>query len=221
MKDVDKLFKKDLSNYNEEYLKRTKENVENPAALVGPADSFYEMRVWQEKLLKQQGLKPEDELLDFGCGNLRAGIPLIKYLEVGNYTGADISLKALQDGHRRIHENNLETKKPLIIQNKDYKLEKLQNYEADYMLLQSVWTHFPPAKLKKHVEYMENYLKENATVIFTLGTRQNIKKPLPTHNGTGWIYNPEHVKKLLEENGYTMKKIETQHPNGLETFKIF
>lgn len=37
------------------------------------------------------GLQPDHHLLEIGCGNLRAGWRFIDYLDVGHYTGVDIS----------------------------------------------------------------------------------------------------------------------------------
>lgn len=39
--------------------------------------------------IKSRGLKPTDKFLDFGCGALRNGIWLIKYLDAGNYYGIE------------------------------------------------------------------------------------------------------------------------------------
>src|SRR5271165_3310432 len=43
----------------------------------------------QFELLKREGCRPNSKVLDIGCGCLHAGIPLIQYLEKGNYVGVD------------------------------------------------------------------------------------------------------------------------------------
>ena len=47
-------------------------------------------------LCKNLGLKAENNLLDFGCGYLRAGHHFIKYLNSSNYTGADTSKNRIE-----------------------------------------------------------------------------------------------------------------------------
>ncbi len=48
--------------------------------------------------LKAVGLEPGDRLLDIGCGPLRAGIPLIGYLDAGNYYGLEANVDKLSAG---------------------------------------------------------------------------------------------------------------------------
>jgi cyclopropane fatty-acyl-phospholipid synthase-like methyltransferase len=43
----------------------------------------------QVELLKREGCRPNSKVLEVGCGNLHAGIPLIRYLEKDNYVGID------------------------------------------------------------------------------------------------------------------------------------
>jgi len=44
---------------------------------------------WQFELLKREGCKPFSKVLEIGCGCLHLGIPLLGYLEEGNYVGVD------------------------------------------------------------------------------------------------------------------------------------
>jgi len=43
----------------------------------------------QFELLRREGCRTESKVLEIGCGCLHAGIPLIQYLEKGNYVGVD------------------------------------------------------------------------------------------------------------------------------------
>ena len=59
-----------------------------------------EMGDLQFEYLLRHGLRREDRLLDFGCGCLRAGRYLIKYLKERNYYGIDISPEILKEGEK-------------------------------------------------------------------------------------------------------------------------
>ena len=61
-------------------------------ALVGPGHLWKEKRDWQMGFLLNHGLSPSDHFLDVGCGTLRGGIPIIEYLDPGNYTGFDVEM---------------------------------------------------------------------------------------------------------------------------------
>ena len=43
----------------------------------------------QFELLKREGCGPGSKVLEIGCGNLHAAVPLIEFLDTGNYVGVD------------------------------------------------------------------------------------------------------------------------------------
>ena len=45
----------------------------------------------QLDFMLHQGLKPDQKVLDIGCGALRAGIPLTNYLNASGYFGTDVN----------------------------------------------------------------------------------------------------------------------------------
>lgn len=55
----------------------------------------------QHDFLIAQGLRPHHRLIDIGCGSLRAGVPLARYLEPAHYYGIDISPELLRAGLER------------------------------------------------------------------------------------------------------------------------
>jgi cyclopropane fatty-acyl-phospholipid synthase-like methyltransferase len=60
----------------------------------------------QFELLKRQGCRPDYKVLEIGCGCLHAGIPLIQYLEKGNYVGVDPNIWLRQEAmkNRRVRQ---------------------------------------------------------------------------------------------------------------------
>jgi len=53
-------------------------SAEQRHGLVGPARLWKMKRDFQIGFLKNFGLKPDNVLLDLGCGTLRGGIPIIE-----------------------------------------------------------------------------------------------------------------------------------------------
>jgi SAM-dependent methyltransferase len=81
-------------------------------ALVGPAHLWKLKRQFQIDFLRSAGLEPHHRLLDLGCGTLRGGIPLIAYLEPGQYTGIEVRANVLEEGMRELAEAGLEDRRP-------------------------------------------------------------------------------------------------------------
>lgn len=125
--------------------------------LVGPASLWQDKRKFQFDFLTQSGLKPGHTLLDFGCGTLRGGIPLIKYLEPGNYTGIEIRPDVLHEAHLELQEAGLTEKKPLLLCVNDISKIAL-NIRFDYVWAFSVLIHLSDEILSGVLKFISNHL---------------------------------------------------------------
>jgi len=83
--------------------------------LVGPATLWKMKRDFQIDFMKRMGLRPENTLLDIGCGTLRGGVAFIDYLDAGNYCGIDVRENALAEGRKELAEHGLEGKQPELL----------------------------------------------------------------------------------------------------------
>jgi SAM-dependent methyltransferase len=71
-----------------------------------------------------RGLQTNHNLLDFGCGSVRAGIWLIAYLDAGHYFGMDAHLQSLEAAVRyEIPLHNLEQKHPRFLHSRTFEIE--------------------------------------------------------------------------------------------------
>lgn len=83
-------------------------------SLVGPGRLWQQKRAFQIAFLLQHGLQPHHILMDIGCGTLRGGIPIIAYLDAGNYIGLDCSEERLREAGDELLEHELSSKHPDI-----------------------------------------------------------------------------------------------------------
>lgn len=60
-----------------------------------------QMGALQRDFLIARGMKPEDRVLDIGCGAMRGGAPLAAWLDPGGYYGIDISQSLIEAGWRQ------------------------------------------------------------------------------------------------------------------------
>ena len=102
----------------------------------------------QFEFLVRHGLDPKHTFLDIGCVTLRGGRHFIRFLELGNYTGIDISQAALEYAHQLVENEGLSEKNPRIMLNweKSLHFSDLSNENFDYLLAQSIFSHLPKKK---------------------------------------------------------------------------
>lgn len=108
-----------------------------------------ELGTLQHDFLVDQGLKPHHRLVDIGCGSLRAGVPLTRYLDADRYYGIDISRDLLDAGYEReILPAGLGSKLPPnhLHATADWDVAPF-GVRFDFGLAQSVFTHLPRGQL--------------------------------------------------------------------------
>ena len=112
----------------------------------------------QIKFLKEQGLQPDHDLLDVGCGSLRGGIPFIQYLDEGKYSGMDINPSLIKAGQVELKKANLIGKKPNLMVNDRFQFNLFKK-KYDYAIAQSVFTHLPVNVIQRCLINMARVLK--------------------------------------------------------------
>lgn len=84
-------------------------------SLVGQSHLWTMKRGFQIGFLTAAGLKPEHYVLDIGCGTLRGGIPMIRYLNDGHYFGVDTRPDVLKEAKKELEAENLTSKVPVLV----------------------------------------------------------------------------------------------------------
>ena len=82
-------------------------------AYIGPPLQYDFMGATQFRLLCSLGLRAHHQVLDLGCGSLRAGRFLINYLEPGNYCGIEPNKWLIDEGIKeQVGDSLIVIKKP-------------------------------------------------------------------------------------------------------------
>ena len=97
------------------------------------------------KFLKQHGLSTSHTLLDVGCGALRGGVHLVRYLDANLYYGIDLNPHLLDSGYEKeLTPLGLASKLPRSHLAASAHFDASQfGVRFDYALSVSVWTHLP------------------------------------------------------------------------------
>lgn len=95
----------------------------------------------QLDFLTSRGLRPYHTLLDFGCGTGRLASRAVPFLEKGNYTGMDISPKALECAAVYLRVHNMIDKLPRLVLGGGKISGAGEKF--DFIFSHSVITHLP------------------------------------------------------------------------------
>ncbi len=123
--------------------------------LGGGRDHWEKRGAFQLYFLRQMGLKPTHHLLDVGCGPLRAGVHLIRYLSPGHYCGVDYNadfLRAADDVVRA--DPDLLARSPRLERVDGFDFSHL-NTRFSHVLLFSVLNHCAPVDRQRFFEQVE------------------------------------------------------------------
>src|SRR5262245_34622117 len=91
--------------------------------------------------LLRAGLLPTSKLIDLGCGVLRAGYWIIRYLDPGGYCGIEPHQERLHIGtHDILDPGTIESKRPRFHSNPDFDTSVFAE-KFDFFLAYSIWTH--------------------------------------------------------------------------------
>jgi SAM-dependent methyltransferase len=140
----------------------------NHRAVVG--DKWEEVGQLQFDFLVSRGLKPEHRLLDLGCGSLRAGVRLVRYLDPKNYYGTDISPSLLKAGYdTELANEGLTDKLPrshLVLTDGGFDFSWCP-VTFEFALAQSLFTHLPLSFLRACLERLHTFVVPGASLYAT------------------------------------------------------
>lgn len=184
---------KGINKYGEELFERQKKN----KSLRGRVGGLWEeLGRLQLDFMKAQGLQPNNNLLDIGCGCLRGGIKFINYLDPGKYYGLDINKSLIDAGNYEIDQANLNNKKAHLLVNDAFDFE-LFNTKFEFMISISLFTHLPLNIIIRCLVEAEKSLATNGKYFATifLAPKNCHLKPLkhsPGNITTNYDQDPFH-----------------------------
>lgn len=94
----------------------------------------------QLEYMRSQGLRPNDRLLDVGCGALRGGLHFVRYLDAGNYYGLDINASLIEAGRLELERAGLADKGAHLEVEDRFDASQFK-VEFDYAIALSLFTH--------------------------------------------------------------------------------
>jgi len=185
-------------------------------AFVGPPGQYDAMGATQFRLLTTLGLREHHQLLDFGCGSLRAGRLLIPYLLPGHYHGIEPNTWLIEDAiAREIGQDQIGLKRPVFRANADFNSDGF-GVRFDFILAQSVFSHAGRNLIETALAGFRRNLAEGGLVLATFVDAR--RSGVPENAGDGWVYpevvayREETIGRLIQEAGFVGMLLPWYHP---------
>lgn len=187
--------------------------------LVGPQGHWRTRRDMQLTILSDVGLRPEQRVLDVGCGALRLGLPLIDYLDAGNYVGIDIDADCVAAANHLIERFRLRNRRPTIVQSTSFGLEELPPDEKfDIVWCFQVFIHLTEDLTLQALQAIKTFLHPAGAAYVSVSVREDA----PTFSSYGawrsYVLNhaPSSWYRIrADEVGFAVTDLGTLGPNGL------
>jgi hypothetical protein len=181
-------------------------------AFVGPPEEYDFMGATQFRLLCSLGLRSWHDLLDVGCGSLRAGRFFITYLDEGRYCGIEPNRWLIDDAiTRNLGTDLVRIKRPLFDGNQRFNAEVFGR-QFDFILAQSIFSHAGKDLIGEALANFRLALKPTGLIAVTF-----IEAAEDFH-GSGWIYpdcvsyRPETIAELARAANLHLVRIPWYHP---------
>jgi len=200
-------------SYLDGYAAHTDARVaDDPAKAIG--GSWDEMGELQFDFLKRMGLLPEHRMLDIGCGTMRGGRFFIRYLDLSNYTGVDISPACIDAAKRLVEEEALVDKRPNLIYNesKAMDFDDVKGEKFDYIFAQSVFSHLPDTIIEECFANVGKVMTSESSFYFTYIQSDVPKQQTIKDFSFPWTF----FQELAENNGFDSEEVSHSydHPRG-------
>jgi hypothetical protein len=158
-------------------------------AYVGLPREYDAMGATQFRLLCALGLRAHHRLLDFACGSLRAGRPLIPYLDPDHYFGIEPNRWLIEDGiQNEVGADQVGIKRPRFLHHDTFDCSAF-GVDFDYVLAQSIFSHCGPDLVARGLAAFQRSLSPSGLAAVTFIHPEEGQAPEP---GEGWVY-PECV----------------------------
>ncbi len=191
---------------------------------------WHEIGALQFEFLLQEGLRPSHRLIDIGCGALRCGVPIIEYLDAGNYYGLDINASLIEAGKYELANAGLTAKAAQLLVSDRFEMSRFGS-SFDFAIAQSLFSHLDKVGIAQCLAEARRVLRPRSKFFstFFLAPRSEHSKPI-RHEPGGVItfpdrdpfhYSLNEMESLAHDASFSSKFIgDWKHPRDLQMLQL-
>ncbi|GAA3644750.1 class I SAM-dependent methyltransferase [Streptomyces chitinivorans] len=194
----------------------------SPEAAVGGRPSYERWLAigqMQFDYLLEHGLRPDDRMLEIGCGNLRAGRLFIDHLDPGHYYGIDISPHILIEAKRTVVRHGLQAKLPHLTIADDLTFDFLPEGHFTVVHAHSVFSHSPLDVVDQCLENVGRILAPGGFFDFTFDRTEGREHHVLRED---FYYRTETLTDLAASHGLTARLMDDWErlPHGQSKIRV-
>ncbi|MDW3206317.1 MAG: class I SAM-dependent methyltransferase [Alphaproteobacteria bacterium] len=191
--------------YTEWYRRRMNRMAEKSSKANRPLSQKYlDNAVIQVNYLKHHDLKPDHDVLEYGCGILRVGLHLLPYLEEGRYTAADISENRIEKGVGILAEKGFDRSGYRTVVLTTAEARELGDVRYDYILAHDVFAHMPLSECHVCLKSLARHLKPKGQIFVTF----DISDEAFSTNAKDYWFTRDQIRKMAEEARLVSQEME-------------
>jgi len=152
------------------------------------------------------GLRRDDVVVDYGCGTLREGIHLIRYLEKGRYIGLDIDERVLEAGRHLAGEELLAEKTPRLAIVSPALVAQAAAARPAWIISSYVLSQMPPADLDEYFDNLVKLMEGDGKAALQLRWAWRTMR----YSRTGFYHNRRQVARKLDGRGLEVLQMRTR-----------
>jgi cyclopropane fatty-acyl-phospholipid synthase-like methyltransferase len=149
--------------------------------------------LWLEQMI-ELGLRPEHRCVEYGCGSLWCGEPVIRYLQPNRYVGLDVTDGFYEFGRQRLGSLLDERQVKLAIISRQ-SLAEVAALKPDFVFAHRVLHHVPPRGLARFVRSICSLLDERTVLVI-----ENKPRPKRRENVTRARYRAADIEQYLPKD---------------------
>lgn len=143
------------------------------------------------------GLQPDHVVVDYGCGSLRVGRHVMRYVRPGAYWGLDITMRFIDEGRETIDPAQLDACRPNLGVIAPDTLERARAAGPDFVYSIAVLIHVPPEEMSA---FWDDFMAvvTNRTAAYL--TYKAAGEPVQ-YAGRSWAYPESDLERAVTSRG--------------------
>lgn len=186
----------------------------------GPVESFGDIGRYTLDSLEQCGLTPDSTFLDVGCGALRLGYWLIRYLNPDRYYGLEPMKKYVDAGLKHAIGSELAAqKRPRFDYNREFDFSPF-GVKFNFVVARSIFSHAAPPLVCRALESFRDNAVPNGIMLASYKTTVKMDGDADVvdinQKAGDWSwrrYATAYLQNLAQERGLSAEKFGKPH-NG-------